>query len=262
VTAIRQDGAQGPAEPFRVYNEFRLYDNYGIPFALEDLWGASPLRPARYDRFLAPPMPLERTWQLLNVKYVITWRQELFVPSTIIYQEATADGPTYLHRLRQVGPRAWLVNQVRLADDVAILAGLADAGFDPGQLALLEAEAAPFVGQLQAPPAGEEDQTIQRLSYTPNAFTYRVSSPGPALLILSEPDYPGWQARLNGQPVPLLRANFILRAVPLPAGEHTIDFMFRPLSFTLGAVISSLSLIIIAGLTVHQTKWLSFGRSA
>ncbi|RME75274.1 MAG: hypothetical protein D6784_08270, partial [Chloroflexi bacterium] len=40
VTAIKEDAARSPGEPFRVYNEFRLYDNYGVPFALEDLWGA------------------------------------------------------------------------------------------------------------------------------------------------------------------------------------------------------------------------------
>ena len=121
VQAIKTDAAQFPAEPYRVYNEFQVYDNYGVPFEVEDLWGASPLRPTRYDEFLAPPMPIERTWELLNVKYVISWRKELYLPSTIIYQEPTADDIIYVHRLDAVGPRAWLVNQIEIADDLAIL---------------------------------------------------------------------------------------------------------------------------------------------
>jgi hypothetical protein len=117
VQAIKADAGKAPDEPFRVYNEFRLYDNYGVPFEMEDMWGASPLRPSRYDEFLAPPMPIERTWELLNVRYVITWREELFLPSTVIYQEAAADGTTYVHRLETTGPRAWLVTRTELADD-------------------------------------------------------------------------------------------------------------------------------------------------
>ncbi|MCB0155459.1 MAG: hypothetical protein KDF65_11745, partial [Anaerolineae bacterium] len=139
VAAIKQDAAQTPDEPFRVYNEFRLYDNYGVPFALEDLWGASPLRPARYDQFLAPPMPIERTWELLNVKYVITWRQELYLPSTIIYEEPAPDGMTYVHRLQTVGPRAWLVHQAQVAEDATILRTLAYPTFDRWHIVLLEA---------------------------------------------------------------------------------------------------------------------------
>jgi hypothetical protein len=79
-----------------------------VPYALEDAWGASPLRLARYDE-LYRSLRMERVWQLLNVKYIITWREELYVPSDIIYQEPTGDEVTYVHRLAQVAPRAWWV---------------------------------------------------------------------------------------------------------------------------------------------------------
>ncbi len=249
VAAIKADAAESPDAPYRVYNEFRLYDNYGVPFAIEDLWGASPLRPARYDAFLAPPMPIERTWELLNVKYVITWREELFAPSTIIHQEPAADGTTYVHRLDEVGPRAWLVTQADIADDATILQTIADPTFDRWQTALLEPEAAPYVEPLGLTTTSTISDTfyISRFTmHTPQHLSLDLASPTPALLILSEPHYPDWQAAVDGQSAPLLRAYYTLRAIPLPAGEQTVELHFRPTSFIIGAIISGLTLIVIA----------------
>ncbi len=238
---IKDDAAQTATEPYRVYNEFRIYDNYGIPYEIEDMWGASPLRPDRYDKFLAPPMPIERTWELLNVKYVITWRQELFVPSTIIYQEPAADGPTYVHRLDTVSPRAWLVTQTQIADDPTILQTLTDPNFNPWQTALLEPDAAPYIQQIN------NSQLIidnSQLTIVNRKLTI-VNLQFPALLILSEPFYPGWQATIDGQAAPIIRADYILRAIPVPAGDHQIDLTFRPISFIIGAIISGITIIII-----------------
>lgn len=241
VAAIKKDAASSPDEPFRVYNEFRLYDNYGIPYELEDLWGASPLRPVRYDQFLAPPMPIERTWELLNVKYVITWRKELYVPSTIIYEEPAEKDTTYVHRLNTVGPRAWLVTQTETADDPTILQKIADPNFDRWKVALLEeTEALPLTHS--APPTAFN---LQRLTFNPSTLTYHVTTDAPALLVLSEIYYPGWQAAIDGQPAPMLRADYILRAIPVPTGEHTVELTFWPFSFTLGAIISAVTLIAV-----------------
>jgi hypothetical protein len=244
VSAIKQDAA-APGEPFRVYNEFRLYDNYGVPFALEDLWGASPLRPARYDQFLAPPMPIERAWELLNVKYVITWRQELYAPSTIIYQEPAADGVTYVHRLHTVGPRAWAVYRANIADDAAILSALAQTAFDPQQMALLEPGAESALSRLNQPnpPA---PASITRVANNAGRVRLHVDMPAPGLLVLSEPHYPGWRAAIDGQSTALLRANYVLQAVPVPAGQHTVELTFLPASFIVGAIISGLTVVGLA----------------
>ncbi len=254
VAAIKKDAAGSPNEPYRVYNEYRVYDNYGVPFEIEDLWGASPLRPSRYDQFLAPPMPIERTWELLNVKYVITWRKELYLPSTIIYEEPTEKDTTYVHRLNQAGPRAWLVNRVEIADDAAILQKIADPNFDRWQIALLEPGAEPFLDEtlqendnlIRNPlPASRFPLPVSRFTAQPSHLTLQVTTDAPALLILSEIDYPGWQATVDGQSSPTLRADYTLRAVPVTAGEHTVELTFRPFSFISGAVITVLSLVVI-----------------
>jgi hypothetical protein len=270
VAAIKEDAAKSAGEafakPYRVYNEFRLYDNYGVPFGVEDLWGASPLRPHRYDQFLAPPMPIERAWELLNVNYVITWREELFVPSTIIYQEPAADGTTYVHRLDEVGPRAWLVTQAEIADDATILQKIAEPTFDRWHIALLEPGTEPIIEQINSSKAvevGSQNEEIHNSPFgihnssftTPARITLHVTTPTPALLILSETHYPGWHATVDGQAVSLLRADYVLQAVPLPAGEHTVELTFRPLSFTIGALVSGLAVaVILVGLVLFYRR--------
>jgi uncharacterized membrane protein YfhO len=61
-------------------------------------------------------------------------------------------------------------------------------------------------------------------------------------LVLSEIYYPGWRATIDGAPEEVLRADWNLRAVPVPAGRHALEFRFAPDSFARGAWISSLTL--------------------
>ena len=84
-----------------------------------------------------------------------------------------------------------------------------------------------------------------------------ISTDTPALLLLSETHYPGWQATVDGQLASLLRADYVLRAVPVPAGEHTVELTFRPFSFTLGAIVSGITLVVVAvaiGLSLKKRR--------
>jgi uncharacterized membrane protein YfhO len=82
------------------------------------------------------------------------------------------------------------------------------------------------------------------------------------LLILSDLYYPGWQATVDGKQVQLLRINYIMRGVPLPAGEHIVEFKFRPQSLVLGLMISSSGLIgLICLLLVDQSSWMAAWRT-
>jgi hypothetical protein len=200
---------------------------------------------------------------------VITWRKELYLPSTIIYEEPAGGDTTYVHRLQTVGPRAWLVNQAEIAPDQTLLSKIADPGFDRWHIALLEPGAEPFVKSLRQatplPPISESANSgftaepgmgkseagfTSHLSpltfHSPQSLAVEVSTPGPALLIFSETYYPGWQATVDGRPEPLLRADFVLRAVPIPPGQHQVALTFRPLSFRMGAIVTVLTLLMTA----------------
>lgn len=239
VQAIRQDAPSD--EVFRVYNEYRIYENYGVPYGLEDGWGASPLRLARYDEMYRS-LRMERVWELLNTAYVITWREELYAPSEIIYQEPAGDDTTYVHRLNEVAPRAWLVYQAQEIDEDTTLARLDALDFDPAQVALVS----PGSSLTLETPHGDEKANIEIVHQTPNSLVLAVATPTDGLLVLSEIYYPGWQAAIDGQSTPVLRANHILRGMSVPAGQHHVEVFFRPVTFIWGAVISGITLVALA----------------
>lgn len=240
VQAIQQDAS--PGEVFRVYNEYRIYENYGVPYAMEDAWGASPLRLDRYDAMYRS-LRMERVWELLNVKYVITWRNELYAPSEIIYQETTGDDVTYVHRLNHISPRAWFVYQVEEVDDGAALARLDAFSFDPTQVALVPPDMSVFaVGRVP----GDETGQIEIDHRAPGTILLHVNTPADGLLVLSEVYYPGWQAIVDSQRVPIVRTDYTLRGVPIPAGNHRVQIFYRPATIAWGAVISGATLTAVA----------------
>jgi len=235
VQVIREDAS--PGEVFRVYNEYRVYDNYGVPYQLEDAWGASPLRLARYDEMYRS-LRMERVWELLNVKYVITWREELYAPSEIIYQEPAGDDVTYVHRLEEVVPRAWLVYQVEEVDEGETLARLDAFEFDLTQVAVVPPGTSL---PLEGAPNAEIGQ-VEIVGRTSNSMDLDVTTPSNGLLVLSEIYFPSWQATVDGQTARMLRANHILRGLPVPAGQHRVTLRFLPATLVWGAVISGITL--------------------
>jgi uncharacterized membrane protein YfhO len=107
-----------------------------------------------------------------------------------------------------------------------------------------------------APPCSLEpavpsvEETAQVVGESPNHLELKTRSEATGLLVLSEVEYPGWQASVDGQPTQVLRADTTLRAVCLPAGSHTVRFDFRPRDLVIGAIISCLALVVVMGAAV------------
>lgn len=89
--------------------------------------------------------------------------------------------------------------------------------------------------------------TIRLTAYEPNRLVYEVSTPKDGIVVFSEIYYPGWQATIDGKPADIARADYILRAMNVPAGKHTIEMRFDPKSLhvTEGIAYGALALIII-----------------
>jgi len=81
-----------------------------------------------------------------------------------------------------------------------------------------------------------------------NRVTAKVTANGQMLAVLSDRWYPGWKATVNGVEVPVLRANGVFRAVPIPPGVSEVEFRFAPGSVLLGAWISLAGLVSLAAL--------------
>ena len=84
------------------------------------------------------------------------------------------------------------------------------------------------------------------VSYAPNELHYRYSSPAEKTVVFSEIYYPdGWTATVDGQPLELFRADWILRAANLPAGDHEIVMRFAPKIYSMGAAVSKASSLVL-----------------
>ncbi len=247
-TPLIQHLQAAPADqPFRVYHgDWQLMGNYGCIFGLEDTAGASQLQLAAYARFWQQ-LPLERAWELLNVRYVVTWQSQLNVPSTVVYHATTRQGDdVYLHRLEQETPRAWAVFEAQVLPDAAALEQLARFDFDRYAVALLDR---PLDPPLSERPAGRAQVRFSAVS--PEEIRVEADMPARGLVVLSEVYYPGWQAWVDGRRVPVRRADTILRAVEVPAGQHEVLLRFRPTSVYLGAGLSLLTFVLLLGYTIR-----------
>ena len=79
----------------------------------------------------------------------------------------------------------------------------------------------------------------------PNQLKVHVSAQRPAMLVLSETFYPAWRAYVDGLPAHIYRANYLFRAVAIPAGEHQVEMRYESASFQLGLLISGGTLIVV-----------------
>ena len=88
-------------------------------------------------------------------------------------------------------------------------------------------------------------RSVKLLSYEPNKLTYEVSSPKGGAVVFSEVYYPGWQAFIDGEEVSFGRADYILRAMNVPAGKHTVEFTFDPVSLHTTETIAFCALALL-----------------
>ncbi len=141
---------------------------------------------------------------------------------------------------------AWFVPEIRYAGnaDQEIL-GLKDV--EPARTLIVN-EA--FKDDIQPfSPVFDSAATIRLTHYQPNKLEYESQAKTDQLAVFSEIYYPkGWNAYVDGAKTPHFRANYVLRAMVVPAGSHTIEFRFEPRSYHLGETISlicSLAVILI-----------------
>lgn len=215
--------------------------NYGTLYGLMDVEGISPLRLTSVDHLLK--LPSARLWEAFAVRYIPTANDELPVPSTIVgQQEGGPQEIIKLHKLNNPRPFARLVyTQWIEPDDTKALNVLADSNYDARHSVILPADP-----KANLPASAPDGGRAQVTSFKPESITIDTTSPTHAILSVSLVYYPGWQATIDGQSAPLLRADTALTALVVPQGDHTVELDYRPTTFSIGALISIWTLILLA----------------
>lgn len=113
---------------------------------------------------------------------------------------------------------------------------------NPAKVAVVDQKFSEQVKQTAAP---DSMSSIKLTAYEPNGLKYEVDSKTGGTVVFSEIYYPGWQAYIDGVEVPHGRANYILRAMNVPAGEHVVEFKFDPKSLHVTETIAFIALGIL-----------------
>ena len=146
---------------------------------------------------------------------------------------------------------AWFVKDVQYVnnanEEIEAIHGL-----DPSETAVVDKRFESVV----KPMTCDSMATIRLVAYEPNRLKYEVNSNTGGTIVFSEIYYPGWRSSIDGQEVPHGRANYILRAMNVPAGQHEVEFSFDPVSLQVTENIAfiALGLLVLVALVMAFRK--------
>ena len=136
---------------------------------------------------------------------------------------------------------AWFVNEVQYVnnanEEIEAIHGL-----NPSETAVVDKRFEAVV----KPMASDSTASIRLVTYEPNYLKYEVDSKTGGTIVFSEIYYPGWRSSIDGQEVSHGRANYILRAMNVPAGKHEVEFSFDPVSLHVTENIATIALGLLA----------------
>ncbi|MBI3972428.1 MAG: YfhO family protein [Chloroflexi bacterium] len=189
------------------------------------------------------------------------------------FRRVYADSEIILYENQEYLPRAFLVPSAvidRTSD--GILSRMAYMDFSPERFVILEEQ---FDVSKLAPPApagapvtpirfnrpqGTESTSsagkVQLLRFDSDHLRVDVEARQNAMLFLADQMYPGWKAFIDGKETKIYRANYLFRSVYVPAGRHTVDFVYRSRSFQLGLLVTMVAALAAIG----ALAWLSWPR--
>ena len=224
---------------FRVLPLDQITSNEYAYFDISSMGGYHPAKLGLYQRAMEQIGPGNPNFMdLLNVKYVIT-KRPIDHPRFEKLLEGTSGT---IYRNRMALPRAFMVFEYRVQpNEKETFQRLASEAFDPRKTVLLEKDPGLTVGL-------QTESAVEITGYEPHRISVRTESASPGLLVFSEIYYPaGWEAVVDGRPAEILKADGLVRAVVLDAGEHRVEMVFRPRTFRMGLWAS---LLFLGGITI------------
>ncbi len=254
---------QRTEDPFRVFSLRGLNGQDVRPgmFGLELAGGHHPNDLARYRDLIGmagSSLPVNllssaNILRVLNTRYIL-WPDRLGAPADRGLPSAITDN---LQRVSQTTiqgrpyesvyqftdlPRARLVTEVVVLPDEQAIPFMLGPSFDAArQVVLTEPPPLELTG-------GPVQGSVEWLERGNNAMRLQVRTDRPALLVLADNWFPAWKARVGDTDTPILRANYALRAVPIPEGDHVVEIRYESAQLVWSFRLTVLSLALVAAL--------------
>lgn len=170
--------------------------------------------------------------RLLGVKYIVGTDKNYKIPDDKL--EKVFEGDVVLYKLKDVLPRAFVVGKAQVVEGES-MREMVLQGEDPMKAVLLEEEV----------PCNGDGGEAEIVSYEPERVKIKALVNGECgFLVLSDTYYPGWKVYVDGKREKIYKAYGFIRAVKLSGGSHTLEFLFSPLTFKIGAFLSVLGVLI------------------
>lgn len=218
---------------YRVYNTTQRLDQDAMTsYYHKSIGGYHGAKMRRYQELIEFQIARNNTeiFNMLNVKYFI-FADSLNNLIPQLNQEANGN--------------AWFVRSYKLVENAdAEINGL--TGLKTKETCILDKRFADQVNGLNI--QFDSTNTIRLTHYQPNKLVYESNAASPQLAVFSEIFYDkGWNAFVDGNPVPHFRCDYVLRAMQVPAGKHTIEFRFEPEKVKQGETVTLVSSILLYG---------------
>ena len=179
---------------------------------------------------------------MLNTKYVI-------VPDS-------SGQPVAQLNPGALGP-AWAVRSVRFVPD-ARSEMIALNSFDASSEAIVQES---FKGSVSNLPVYDSTARVQLVQNDNDIVNYTVEARTPQFVVFSEVYYDrGWKAYIDGQEAPIVKTNYVLRGLSVPAGKHAVEFRFEPASYVMGRQLTTVSQVVL-GLLLVLALFLEYYRN-
>jgi hypothetical protein len=190
-------------------------------------------------------------YDLLNIRYTIATYADR--PRGDKFKEADSNARgVHVYENANAMPRAFVVHDAQVIPDPEQQFSQIDSlAVDPRHTVLLP-DGAAVASATRGSAEGNADDKVQVTSYSPNRIEVSVQNTEPGWLVLSEVWYPGWTATLDGQRTTISQADYLLRAVQIGPGAHTLVLEFRSRLLLIGQIISVVTalVVLLAGLAL------------
>jgi hypothetical protein len=251
VVPFLQSQQRAHPDRIRIYPEKggSIWMNGPMVWGLESIWGYSVLWPTYYhelyDAAVADPgTPL---FDLLNVRYLLTTDpiEQAYPDINLEEFQLISSGVPHIYENRTTSPRVWVAHQSVYQPENSVLAYMKANAASLADTVVLS-EPRPEGSESNAVDGG----TAEIVEYENTRVVIQASLPTSGFVVLADIYYPSWEARIDGEPTHLYRADHAFRAVWVPAGEHEIEFRFNSSTLRTGSWLSIGALAAIASLLI------------